>query len=58
MHFCFMNDIGTKGEVCRQLNTFLNRPGVYATDRSEGGGHGVVLILCGFVVYTTGRFMF
>ena len=59
MYFCIMNYIGTKGEVCRQLKIFLNLPVVYATDRSKAVVPVLFLIiLCSFVVYTTGRLMF
>ena len=58
MYFCIMNYIGTKGEVCRQLKMFLNTPVVYATDRSKAVVPVLFLILCSFVVYTTGRLMF
>ena len=59
-----MNYIGTKGEVCRQLKHVLTRtpsplpPVVYATDRSKAVVPVVFLIMCSFVVYTTGRLMF
>ena len=53
-----MNYIGTKGEVCRQLKIFLKPPVVYATDRSKAVVPVLFLILCSFVVYTTGRLMF
>ena len=57
-----MNYIGTKGEVCRQLNIFLppapTQPVVYATDRSKAVVPVLFLILCSFVVYTTGRSVF
>ena len=49
-----MNYIGTKGEVCRQKKIFLNTPVVYATDRSKAVVPVLFLILCSFVVYTTG----
>ena len=48
---------GTQDEVCRQLKIFLT-PVVYATDRSKVVVLVFFLILCGFVVYTTGRLMF
>ena len=56
-----MNYIGTKGEVCWQLKIFyLPHPPrvVYATDRSNAVVPVLFLILCSFVVYTTGRLMF
>ena len=58
MYFCIMNYIGTKGEVCRQLKIFLPPLVVYATDRSKAVVPVSFLILCSFVVYTTGRLMF
>ena len=65
MYFCIINYIGTKGEVCRQLKHVLTRtpspplpPVVYATDRSKAVVPVVFLIMCSFVVYTTGRLMF
>ena len=61
MYFCIKKYIGTQGEVCRQLKYFYPPPPpppvVYATDRSKAVVP-VFLNLCGFVVYTTGRFMF
>ena len=54
-----MNYIGTNGEVWRQLNIFLPPPPiVYATVRSKADVPVLFLILCSFVVYTTGRLMF
>ena len=53
-----MNYIGTKGEVCQQLKILLNPTVVYATDRSKAVVPVLFLILCSFVVYTTGRLMF
>ena len=53
-----MNYIGTKGEVCRQLKIFYPAPlppVVYATNRSKAVVQVLFLILCSFVVYTTGR---
>ena len=58
MYFCIMNYIGIKGEVCRQLKISLNTPVVYATDHSKAVVSVLFLILCSFVVYTTGRLMF
>ena len=58
MYFCIMSYIGTKSEVCRQLKIFLNPAVVYATDRSKEVVPVLFLILCNFVVYTTGRLMF
>ena len=59
MHFCIMNYIGTKGEVCQQLKTFLTPPPVVNdTERSKAVVPVVFLILCSFVVYTKGRVMF
>ena len=52
-----MKYIGTKGEVCQQLKIF-NPPVVYATDRSKAVVPVLFLILCSFVVYTTGRLTF
>ena len=53
-----MNYIGTKAEVCRQLKILLNPLIVYDTDRSKAVIPVLFLILCSFVVYTTGRLMF
>ena len=54
--------IGTKGEVCRQLKIFLTPAAhplvVYATYRSKAVVPVLFLILCSFVVYTTGRLCF
>ena len=58
MYFCIMNYIGTKAEVCRQLKILLNPLIVYDTDRSKAVIPVLFLILCSFVVYTTGRLMF
>ena len=58
MYFCIMYYTGTKGEVCRQLKIFSNPTVVYATDRSKAVVPVLFLILCRFVVYTTGRLMF
>ena len=58
MYFCITNYIGTKGEVCRQLKISFKSPVVYATDRSKAVVPVLFLILCSFVVYTTGRLMF
>ena len=54
-----MNYIATKEEVCRQLKMFLPPPPtvVHATDRSKAVVPVLFLILCSFVVYTTGRLM-
>ena len=52
-----MNYSGTKGEVCRQLKMFLT-PVVYAADCSKSLIPVLFFILCGFLVYTTGRLMF
>ena len=57
MYFCIMNCIGTKGEVCRQLKYFKPQV-VYATDHSKAVVAVLFLILCNFVVYTTGCLMF
>ena len=54
-----MNNIGTKGEVCRQLKIILTPPPVVdATDRSKAVVPVLFLILCSFVVFSTGRLMF
>ena len=53
-----MNYIGTKGEVCRQLKIFLTPTVVYATDHSKAVVPVLFLILCSFVVYTTGHLVF
>ena len=60
-----MNYIGTKSEVCRHLKIFSTPfpplptpPVVYATDRSKTVVPVLFLILCSFMVYTTGRLMF
>ena len=37
---------------------YFNPPAVYATDRSKAVVPVLFLILCSFVVYTTGRLMF
>ena len=58
MYFCIMDYIGIKGEVCRQLKIFLNSRVVYATDHSKAVVPVLFLILCSFVVCTTGRLMF
>ena len=59
MYFGIMNYIGTKGEVCRQLKIFKPPPPVvYATDCSKAVVLVVFLILCSFMVYTTGRLMY
>ena len=50
MYFCFMNYIGTKGEVCRQLKIFLNPTVGYGTDRSKAVVPVLFLILYSFVV--------
>ena len=57
MYFCIMNYIGTKGEVYRQLNIYLNPTVVYATDCSKAVVPVLFLILCSFVVYIMGRLM-
>ena len=54
---CIMNYIGTKGGVCRQLKYF-ETDGSFAIDRSKAVVPLLFLILCSFVVYTTGRLMF
>ena len=58
MYFCIKKYIGTQDEICRQLRQFFNPSVVYATDRSKAVVPGVVRVLCGFVVYTTGCFIF
>ena len=58
MYFCFMNCIGTKGEVCRELTIFLNPTVVYATDRSKAVVPVLFLTLCSLMVYTSGRLIF
>ena len=58
MYFCIMNYIRTKGEVCRRLKIFLTPLAVYATGHSKAVVPVLFLILCSFVVYTTGRLMF
>ena len=58
MYICFINYIGTKGEVCRLLKIFLNPKIVYATDRPKVVVPVLFLIMYSFVVYTTGRLMF
>ena len=60
MYFCMMNYIGTNVEVCRQLKIFLTPPTpvVYATDSSKAVVPVLFLILCIFVVYTTGCLVF
>ena len=69
MYFCIMNYIGTKGEVCRQLKIFSNSAPPQCTPLRPlpppppTHTHTVVLpvlflILCSFVIYTTGRLMF
>ena len=61
MYFCTMNYMETKDEVCRQLRIFLiflNPTVVYAADRSKAVVPVLFLIMCSFVVYTTGCLMF
>ena len=61
MYFCIKKYIKTQGEVCRQLKILYPPPPslqvVYAIDRSKAVWSRCCLILCGFVVDTTGRFM-
>ena len=53
MYFCIMKYIGTKGD-----KNIFNLPVVYAIDHSKAMVPVLFLILCSFVVYTTGRLMF
>ena len=58
VYFCIMNYIGAKGKICRQLKMFLTPTVVCAAGRSVAVDPVLFLVLCGFVVCATGRFMF
>ena len=65
MYFCFRNYIGTQGEDLSTVNVLYTapahapapRPGSLCYRHFEGSGSGAILILCDFVVSTTGRYM-
>ena len=55
--FCIAKYNGIQGEVCRQLKIFLN-PRLFMLLTVLKRWSGGFLILCGFLYYRTGRFMF
>ena len=56
MFLCIKNYMGTQGEDLSTINVLYN-PGSLCYRPFQGGGPGVILILCSFVVFATGRFM-
>ena len=56
MCFCIKNYIGTKVEDLSSVKK-LNSSGSLCYRPFQGGGPGIGLIFCGFVVFTIGRSM-